>query len=76
MRCEVAQGSVLGSLLFILCINDLQSVTALELIMFADDTNIFAIGRSRLVLNDNLRLISHCFYVNLLSSNLDKIKIR
>lgn len=43
-----------GPLLFIFYINDLQSVTALKLIMFADDTIIFATGHSPSVLTDTL----------------------
>ena len=38
----VPQGSILGLLLFILFINDIASISKLaELIMFADDTNLF-----------------------------------
>ena len=38
----VPQGSILGSLLFILFINDITNISKLaELIMFADDANLF-----------------------------------
>ena len=76
VRCGVPQGSILGPLLFILYINDLQAVTDLDLIMFADDTNIFATGLTKNVLvgklNLDLNLISDWFAANLLSLNLDK----
>ena len=39
--CEVLQGSILGPLLFLFYVNDLHNSTALEPIMFADDTNLF-----------------------------------
>ena len=37
----VPQGSILGQLFFMLYINDLNNASELEVILFADDTNLF-----------------------------------
>ena len=42
VKCGVLQSSILGSLLFLLYINDLKNASSvLDLIMFADNTNLF-----------------------------------
>ena len=61
---EVPQGSILGSLLFLLCINDLpQALKLFDPIMFADDTNLFYSGKDIHSLfntvNNDLSNISH-----------------
>ena len=47
IRCGVPQGSILGPILFLLYINDLTQVSKiLQVIMFADDTNLFLSGKN------------------------------
>ena len=63
ISCGVPQGSVLGPLLFLLCVNDLQNAPNLfRTITFADDTNLFMATPSAEVLCDKV------------NSELDKIK--
>jgi len=75
IACGVSQG--LGPLLFLLCINDLVNVSGLtNVIMFADDTNLFFVGddlaQLESVTNSELDKISMWFKINKLPLNIKK----
>ena len=77
MECGVPQGSVLGPLFFLLYVNDMaQACPELALVLFADDTNIFAEGKNQDELinrvNEGLEALSKWFKRNKLTLNLKK----
>ena len=77
VACGVPQGSILVPMLFILFINDIASISKFaELIMFADDTNIFfkhaTINELVVNVNNELQKISKWFKLNKLSLNITK----
>jgi len=79
VNCGVPQGSILGPLLFLLYINDIESSSKLlRFLLFADDTNLFlsANSLSELIsaLNCELNCLSDWFRANLLSINIQKTK--
>ena len=77
VKCGVLQGCILGGLLFLIYINDLQFVSdVLDPIMFADDTNLFYsfkdINALFVNVNNGLHKINQWFLSNNLPLNIKK----
>ena len=79
VTCGIPQGSILGSLLFLIYVNDFPSASnLLNTIMFADDTNLFFEHKDISVLfstvNRELQSINEWFISSKLSLNVKKTK--
>ena len=77
ITCGIPQGSILGPLLFLIYVNDLNKASKiLQPIMFADDTNLFYSHRNIKTLfytvNKELEHINEWFKSNKLSLNVRK----
>ena len=76
----VPQGSVLGPLLFLIHINDLQNNTSLKVLNFADDTMLYKTFTKTTYLNDSknfnteLTKVSDWLMLNRLKLNLNKTR--
>ena len=77
MPVGVPQGSILGSLLFLIYVNDLPDChLASDIILYADDTVIYYstknVGDLEHHINGDLRTVSEWFSRNLLTLNISK----
>ena len=78
--CGVPQGSILGTLLFLLYINDILQEVKFELLLYADDTCLIFqhsdINEIEIQLNKNFRVICDWFVDNKLSIHFGEDKAK
>ena len=80
LLCGVPQGSILGSLLFLLYINDMPQAVDCELLLYADDTCLIFqhkdIHEIEVVLNRNFSVLCDWFIDNKLSIHFGEDKTK
>lgn len=79
VKLGVPQGTILGVLLFLIYVNDMEKVVKLSnLALFADDTLIYVVGDSvdecTSKLNEDLSRLGDWFMLNKLKLNIEKTK--
>ena len=77
-QCGVPQGSVLGPLLFLIYVNDIQySSNKLDFFLFADDTNLLYADKNlkslETIVNKQLEYICDWLLANKLTLNIKKL---
>ena len=80
INCGVPQGSVLGLLLFLLHINDLnQAIKSCKIHYFADDTNLLCLSNSikklNIQVNADLKYLVNWLHANKISLNVKKTEM-
>ena len=78
MTCHKPQGSILGPLLFLLYVNDMEYAVICKLLLYADDSDLLVSGkdvnRIETILSNELQNVSNWLVDNKLSLHLGKTK--